>query len=243
MRSKKLFLLTALLLILFTAYVRSDTGYGESSIFTLDTGTSDITPPEVYEKGPGQGVIYDSSPEIYAKIRDDNFGDGVNLSRTFLLLNGDTLNTSYDLANEKIYYQVSSADTLMRGEYTVTVAAADFAGNTVTQTFTFTVELTGIDNDTPAPDKFKVWQSYPNPFNPDTKIRYHLPHSGIVEVSIYDLSGSFIKRLFTGNMPAGRHEVTWDGRNSNGSSVSSGTYFYQVKFNNRNIVKKMNLLK
>ncbi len=207
----------------------------------------DRTPPEIYEKGPDQGVIYDSSPEIYAKIRDDNFGDGIDLSRTFLMLNGDTLNTSYDPANEKIYYQFSSEDTLMDGEYTVTVEVTDFADNTVTQTFTFTLDpmpgMVGIENDSPAPGRFRVYQNYPNPFNPETNIQFDLPFSGTVEVNVYDLRGSFIRQLITGNKPAGRHEVTWDGRNGNGSPVSSGTYFYQVKFKNKNVVKKMNLLK
>ena len=93
------------------------------------------------------------------------------------------------------------------------------------------------------PADYSLNQNYPNPFNPETRISYSIPEPGFVKLSIYDINGTLIKVLQEGNRSAGRYEAIWDGKNSFGSKVGSGVYFYRLQANSFVQVKKMILLK
>ena len=87
-------------------------------------------------------------------------------------------------------------------------------------------------------------QNYPNPFNPETSIVYSITNNGPVELSIYNIKGQLVKELVNSSMNAGEHNVIWNGEDSAGRKVSSGLYFYKLKYNNQTIdTKKMMLLK
>lgn len=81
-----------------------------------------------------------------------------------------------------------------------------------------------------------IMESYPNPFNPTTTIRFGLPQSDFVSISIYNISGQLIEILHEGEMSAGFHNVSW-----NGNRVSSGVYFVMLKSTN-NIIKQKIIL-
>jgi len=81
-------------------------------------------------------------------------------------------------------------------------------------------------------------QNYPNPFNAETNIGYVLAEAGNVNLSVYDISGRLVETLLDGYQEAGEHIVTW-----NGSTVSSGVYFYKVTTSDYTATKMMNLLK
>ncbi|HCK99330.1 MAG TPA: hypothetical protein DHW42_04405 [Candidatus Marinimicrobia bacterium] len=85
--------------------------------------------------------------------------------------------------------------------------------------------------------------NYPNPFNPITTIRFGLPESQKVDLSIYDLGGNKVKTLLRDVVPAGYHQVQWDGKDNSGNKVPSGIYIYQMSSDNINLVKKMILTK
>ncbi|MDX9924957.1 MAG: T9SS type A sorting domain-containing protein, partial [Ignavibacteriaceae bacterium] len=85
--------------------------------------------------------------------------------------------------------------------------------------------------------------NYPNPFNPTTTIEYNLPTEGNVKLEVYNSLGQLVNVLIEGNQRAGRQRVTWSGKDSFGSSVSSGIYFYRIKTNSFSQVKKMILMK
>ena len=93
------------------------------------------------------------------------------------------------------------------------------------------------------PAAYSLNQNYPNPFNPETRISYSIPEPGFVKLSIYDINGTLIKVLQEGNKSAGKYEAIWDGKNSFGSKVGSGVYFYRLQANSFVQVKKMILLK
>jgi hypothetical protein len=67
-------------------------------------------------------------------------------------------------------------------------------------------------------------RNYPNPFNPQTLLRFTVPHSGMVELAIYDLKGAMVKILMRARLVAGRYERTWNGRDEHGRMVPSGVY-------------------
>jgi tetratricopeptide (TPR) repeat protein len=85
--------------------------------------------------------------------------------------------------------------------------------------------------------------NYPNPFNPETTIEYNLPTEGNVKLEVYNSLGQLVNVLIEGNQSAGRQRVTWNGKDSFGSSVASGIYFYRIKTNSFTHVKKMILMK
>jgi len=75
---------------------------------------------------------------------------------------------------------------------------------------------------------FALDQNYPNPFNPTTTIAYNLPQSAHVTLVVYDVAGREVTRLINDTRPAGPHQLQWNGRNTRGVSVVSGTYFYKI---------------
>jgi flagellar hook assembly protein FlgD len=72
-------------------------------------------------------------------------------------------------------------------------------------------------------------QNYPNPFNPTTKIAYQIANAVDVKLTIYNVLGQEIIRLVDQNQKAGRYELLWDGRDTNGKLISSGIYFFRLQ--------------
>ena len=93
------------------------------------------------------------------------------------------------------------------------------------------------------PEKFALSQNYPNPFNPETTIKYELPFMSDVKFVIYNLLGQEVFRLERFSQQAGEHLVRWNGRNMQGSELSSGIYFYRLQAGEFIQTKKMVLLK
>ncbi len=79
------------------------------------------------------------------------------------------------------------------------------------------------------PLQFALQQNYPNPFNPATEISYSLAALSIVTLKIHNAIGQEIATLVDQPQSAGWHEVKWDGRNTGGTQVSSGIYFYRIE--------------
>jgi hypothetical protein len=77
--------------------------------------------------------------------------------------------------------------------------------------------------------RFELMQNYPNPFNSSTSIRYVLARRTRLEVTVYNVLGHMVKRLFSGEQQRGTHILKWDGRDDRGKDVGSGIYFYRLK--------------
>ncbi|MCI0697640.1 T9SS type A sorting domain-containing protein, partial [candidate division KSB1 bacterium] len=71
-------------------------------------------------------------------------------------------------------------------------------------------------------------QNHPNPFNPETEIRFELPEASRVVVKIYSMLGENIRTLADGEFAAGAHTVRWNALNDRGEKAPSGLYFYQL---------------
>lgn len=99
--------------------------------------------------------------------------------------------------------------------------------------------ITSVDKTEPSiPLNFKLYQNYPNPFNPQTKITFEIPERSFVELKIYDLKGAKIQTLFKKEYLPGIYSFDFDG-----SSLSSGIYFYQLVTSKSLQTKKMLLIK
>ena len=95
----------------------------------------------------------------------------------------------------------------------------------------------------PLPLDLRLEAAYPNPFNPSTTIEYSLHQPGQVDLRVYDLKGSVVRTLVSEHRDAGEYTVTWDGRNDQGSLVSSGVYFCRADSGQRAGSLKLVLLK
>jgi hypothetical protein len=78
------------------------------------------------------------------------------------------------------------------------------------------------------PFNFYLYPNYPDPFNLTTVIRYFVSGEGDVRISIYDLLGREVTVVFEGHVTTGTGEIDWDGTNSEGEKVQSGTYICRM---------------
>ncbi len=74
------------------------------------------------------------------------------------------------------------------------------------------------------PTTYRLFQNYPNPFSTTTVLRYHLPEATYVELAIYNLQQQLVRQLVQGTRQAGRYYEMWDGTDSRGRLVATGTY-------------------
>jgi hypothetical protein len=93
------------------------------------------------------------------------------------------------------------------------------------------------------PTAFALLPNTPNPFNPETTLRFALPHEGVVELSIYDALGQQVRVLVDEVRAAGAYAAMWDGRDALGKQVSSGVYFYELRAGEYRQMRRMLLLK
>jgi len=85
--------------------------------------------------------------------------------------------------------------------------------------------------------------SYPNPFNPRTMLQFTLPRTDRICVSVHDVAGRRLAVLYEGKLPAGGHELEWDGRNEEALAMSSGVYLYRIQLSNHVAAGRMVLIK
>jgi len=91
--------------------------------------------------------------------------------------------------------------------------------------------------------RLELDQNVPNPFNPETTVSFVLPSAAPVRLQVFDVEGRLVSTLVDQSMPPGRHRVRWDGLDSRGSPVATGTYFYRLTAGKRSLSRKMLLLK
>ena len=85
--------------------------------------------------------------------------------------------------------------------------------------------------------------NFPNPFNPETTIRYSVKEATPVSIDIYNVKGQLVKTLVNENKASGHYSVTWNGRDNNNLPVSSGVYFYKMLAGKYSSTRKMILMK
>ncbi len=98
------------------------------------------------------------------------------------------------------------------------------------------------------PKETALLANYPNPFNPETWIPYHLAKDANVTLHIYAVNGTLVRTLALGHQPAGMYQdrsrtAYWDGKNAFGESVASGVYFYTLTAGDFTATRKMLILK
>ena len=90
-----------------------------------------------------------------------------------------------------------------------------------------------------APVSLSLSQNSPNPFRGSTLVRFAVPQSGPVDVSVFDVTGRLVANLVNGSLAAGPHSVSWDGSDSQGNRVASGIYLYRIQAGGESLTKDM----
>ena len=98
------------------------------------------------------------------------------------------------------------------------------------------------------PAETELLRNYPNPFNPETWIPYHLAEDADVKLTIYNVSGEVVRDIDVGHQTAAKYDsrakaIYWDGRNRFGEQVASGIYFYSLSAGDFSATRKMVILK
>ena len=138
-------------------------------------------------------------------------GDGLELEATF-----------YNDTDEEINFGLLSTDEMM------ILFGLYYEGE----------NLAADDTDEPIPTQIRISKIYPNPFNPNTTIRFSIDKRLNTSLKIFDISGHLVETLISGDLVVGEHEINW-----NASEFSSGVYFAKLSQSDNTIVKKLILLK
>ena len=93
------------------------------------------------------------------------------------------------------------------------------------------------------PVEFSLPGNYPNPFNPTTTIYYSVKEKSKTLITIYDITGQEVRKLYNDYQNVGNYTIVWDGKNQNGESMSSGIYICKIAIGNIQQSLKMVLAK
>jgi len=177
--------------------------------------------------------IAEDGPIGYSAVAEE----GLDIALHLYNANGGWLKGAYSDGG-----RTALTHTLSAGDYYILAeATSGFGSYTLIDNMAPTaVENTGSDV---VPKTFTLHPPTPNPFNPQTTIRYELPTVSHVSLIIYDINGRQVAILKDGMSNAGLHEVLWNGRDDSGAPVGGGVYLYELKAGNFSDRGKMTLLK
>ena len=99
------------------------------------------------------------------------------------------------------------------------------------------------ESSSPLPERLRLATNFPNPFNSSTQIHFTLPNVGTVQLQIYNLAGQLVATLLDAALPAGPHQIAWNGRDDQGRAVASGIYIYRLQQQGQVLLRKMVLLR
>ncbi len=127
--------------------------------------------------------------------------------------------------------------------YTAGVLAVFETGQSELATVDFVFEGVATGEMPEAPVLTGISSIYPNPFNPETNIRFSLQNPSVVKLDIFNVRGQKVRSLVSQRFDSGNHTVTWNGRDDYGKSASTGIYYLRMQTGSRSFVKKMMMVK
>jgi len=154
--------------------------------------------------------------------------DGYNIYRDGVLISDVTSTFYLDIG-------------LAAGDYVYNVTAV-YCGEWESG-FSNNGEVTVDVGDPPLPLVTELHGNYPNPFNPETSIKFALNEAGNVRIDVFNTKGQHVRTVVNEHLEAAYHSVVWDGKDASGVSVSSGVYFYKMDAGKYTSIKKMILMK
>jgi|GEM_PF-2762559 len=241
-------------------YARFKAEPEETDKLSYYSGIGITNPDEVVKPSFFQAIIVEDSLQKVIEMSNldilqtdsVHFSTDGNIGR---ILNGGSIKSydlllKYALGNSITYFEHRDISLSANSTHLVVSNWTDFSkplviqvdnGNDGTIDDTITVTNT-VDVDDEGsllnPTEYYLAQNYPNPFNPTTNIEFRIANFEFVSLKVYDALGREIANLINEEKQPGTYSVEFDG-----SSLSSGIYFYQIVAGSYNEVKKMILIK
>lgn len=216
--------------------------------FVNTTNTGVVTlKARVYDNGIIRYTRSGEAPRVYYRKSTNN---GVNWT-SYTSVNYSSLSTK-----DTFYFQIPGSTMGTKVEYYF--AAQDIAlpnalattlpsggsginppGSTAPPTkFTFNVTTSVSIASNNIPNEYKLFDNYPNPFNPNTIIRFNIKQSDFVSLKVYDVTGKLVKTLVNQKLSVGEYKIDFSGMD-----FSSGVYIYRIETGDFKDTKKMMLIK
>jgi hypothetical protein len=215
-----------------TGYTATSGLQGNFGVVQISFGTS--LPSQVELISPENGAIvgevvdftwYKSQPDV-----DRYWGElSIDSNFTSTLIDSTLTDTTLQLIFGS------------EGQFWWRVKAHNSAGwGPFSETRTFIVIISGINEPTEIAEEYRLYQNYPNPFNPSTIISYSLKENSNVKLTVFDLLGREVALLVNERQNAGVYNYEFRMTNY---ELTSGTYFYKLETEKFSDVKKMILLR
>lgn len=180
--------------------------------------TRNIEAPRVYyRKSTNNGVNW----TIYSSLIFTSYNPATNIDTFYFQIPGSPLGTrvEYFFAAQDIALPNPLGATLPAGG-----AGINPPGLSAPPPTRFTFLITGVSPiSSNVPDEFKLFNNYPNPFNPNTKIKFNIKDLRLVTLKVYDITGKLVSTLVNQKLQAGEYNVDFDG-----GELSSGIYIYRL---------------
>jgi hypothetical protein len=231
-------------LVVFSDYESAEHGNGnivESNVFqeqTIEAG--DVGEIWIFEFQAKRGNIEGNSTALaFIKTLDPDAGSELT---NFITVDMTSIPTTWGG-----YYVGITIDESLEGQvlqFGFLCTATNYEGSGIfydNVVFRF-YSIVDVPDNSPA-SGLTLRQNYPNPFNPQTRIEFALDQPGSVDISVFDLAGRRIATLQQGELAAGEHQVTWNGRTDSGGAAAAGQYRYVLKTATGQVSRSMILLK
>ena len=147
----------------------------------------------------------------------------------------------YDYGSYPGYHQTSDTWSRITGTAQIGTQITTACAATLAEVAVLQPNLSGVD-DLPAAGRIDL-VAYPNPFNPQVMIAFSPARTVSGELAVYDLTGRRVAVIATGEFAAGLNQVSWNGRDSAGRAVSSGTYFCRLQAGDLDTSVAVNLVR
>jgi hypothetical protein len=232
----------------YTAPARADDGDGNDDPATakaltygvVNSGHIGYFGNGVTDNGDYWKLTAPSSDSIYIQITSDASVDvdlSIYDSNGSSYIAGDTRTSTYSQAGFKpvagsTYYIRAYRGLGSAGSYSILATRSSTA-----------VSVEKNPADALVPTELALEQNYPNPFNPSTTVRFSLPRMSDVRVAVYTMLGQEVAVLVSGTLSAAVHTATWNGEDSYGREMPSGTYLVRLQAGDKQIVRKAMLVR
>lgn len=210
---------------------------------TNNTGTITLK-ARIYDNGIIRYSRGTEAPRIYyrkkisgtwSSFTSTNYTSTTTRDTFYFQIPGSVAGTQieYYFAAQDIALPTSLCSTLPSGGSGITPP-----GSTAPATrFTFTItDVTPVSSN--VPDEYKLFNNYPNPFNPSTMIKFNVRDLRLVTLKVYDITGKLVSTLVNQKLQAGEYQIEFSGK-----ELASGIYVYRIEAGDFKDTKKMMLIK
>ncbi len=219
---------------------RNDGGYGMFSVHWSFTTVMSLPATPVLVAPVNNSTSVSINPELkwngvagatsyHVQVATDNNFSALIVEQSAIISTWYSVN---GLIHEAVYYwRVSASNAGGEGAFSAA--------------WQFTTGPTGVDepNIELLPRDFNLSLGYPNPFNSETMLTFDIPYQSNISLYIMNSNGQRVRNLAQGIYAAGTYTQHWDGRDDQGSCVSSGIYIVHFRTDNKTFYQKMTMLR